>query len=224
METTNAIKTIDAIWLKSVEDLGENHALVKFLARRAEGATYKQMPESILRLGYHTLSLFEQRQRVLAMGEVVNPATMSDTQFASWVRDQRLSYTGAQDIGNKTGLSWAEISVRCGVGEAVCRRYFTQAANADHKGLRIGHGGRFLEGQAAQYQDKAKKHGWIRPKGDADPVLAARLAEITGSTELAAEFNAMKVGELRAQLKELGQPTKGNKEALVIRLVTALAA
>lgn len=147
---------------------------------------------------------------------------MSETQFGVWVRNQRLSYSGGLDLGNKTGLSWGEISARCAIGEAVCRRYFKQAANADHQGLRIGHGGRFHQDNAEAYQGKAKVHGWIKPVGTPDEVLASRIAEITG-VEDNTFLTDLTVAQLKAELKGLGQPTSGSKATLAERLATALA-
>lgn len=219
----------DFSWLALVDDLPEDHVLVKFYQLRQQGTVWKQMPASIKeKVGYHEGSLFEQRQRAAELGECIDLngklQKMSPTQFGQWVRKQRLAYDGAMDLGNKTGLSWAEIMVRAGLGEAPCRKAFTAVANADHKGLRIGHGGRFLEDRADQYQDKAKVHGWIRPRGElSDEILAERLLEITGSGDLSDEFSELTVKELKGQLKELGQPTTGKKNELVLRLVTALA-
>lgn len=221
---SNSIKFIDAVWLQDLDKAPQH--LVDFHVHRQAGGTYKNLPESIRRHGgYHEFSLFEQRQRALELGEVVDPSGWTDLAFAQWVEAQRLNYQGGLDLGNRTGLSWAEISVRCGVGEAVVRRFFTQSANADSKGLRIGHGGRFVEGDPSHYQAEAKRHGWIRPtSGTADlaPALQARLALLAGSVELAEEFTAKTAKELKAELKELGQPTSGTKAQLVERLMMAL--
>lgn len=212
----------------NVADLSEDSPWAKFYAARQQGTTWKQMPESIRRhVSYHQGSLFEFRQRAIELGEAIDLtgelAKMSDTQFGMWVRDQRLNYQGQLDLGNKTGLSWGEISARCAIGEGVCRTAFKKVANVDHQGLRIGHGGRFHQDNAAAYQGKAKVHGWIKDQGTEDEVLRARLAEISGTTELGDEFAEMTIKELKAQLAELGQPVTGNKATLAERLATVLA-
>lgn len=221
--------TAKFIWLASCEDLGEDHALVKFYRLREQGTVWKQMPGTIKeQVTYAIGSKFEQRQRAIALGECIDLdgslAKMSPTQFAVWVREQRLAYSGDMPLENKTGLSWAEIMVRCAQGEAVVSKAFESVANADRKGQRIGHGGRFAEDNGAAYAGKAKRHGWIRPKSDdLDPELAFRLMEITGSSDAANELAGLSSAELKALAKELGLKATGSKAVLAKRIAVAQA-
>lgn len=221
--------TAKFIWLASCEDLGEDHPLVKFYRLRQEGVVWKQMPPSIKEsVTYAIGSKFEQRQRAIELGECIDLdgtlQKMSPTQFAQWVRAQRLNYQGGLDLGTKTGLSWAEIMVRCAQGEAVCSKAFIEVTNVDRKGQRIGHGGRFAEDNASAYQGEAKRHGWIRPKADEiDPVLTQRLLEITGSADAANELAGKSGAELKALAKSLGLKQNGSKAVLAKRIATAQA-
>lgn len=222
----------DLPWLALVEDLAEDHVLVRFYNERLAGKTWKQMSPTIReKVTYAEGSKFEQRQRAAELGECLDLngelAKMSPTQFGVWVREQRLNYQGAMDLGTRTGLSWAEIMVRAGLGQGPCRKAFEATANADSKGLRIGHGGRFADGTGEHYTGKAKRHGWIRDTKGVEALAAelrSRLLEITGDSQSAEWLQSKTVKELRSELKELGQPTQGTKAELVERLAMALSA
>lgn len=74
------------------------------------------------------------------------------------------------------GISWGAISVMGGlkadlplpkVPESKVRKMYTEATGNEHKGIRNGHGGRWLQGDQTLYEDNLKATGTVLAKGEA---------------------------------------------------------
>jgi hypothetical protein len=122
--------------------------------------------------------------------------------------------------------SWGMIMARTGLPEGQVRACFTQATNVQSEGLRNGHGGRYLQGNAEAYKP-APPVGWVRPnEGATLPAeILARLLE-AGAVESADvdELQGMNAKALKAFAKSLGLPINGSKQVLVARIAEAYAA
>lgn len=122
----------------------------------------------------------------------------------------------ARNQGGKYA-SWGWLAVRSGLpewGKRGVRALYTQHTNVQASGLRIGHGGRYLNANPQLYAGAAKATGTAAPVGVAHAALVAGTA-----------LQPLKFGQLQALAKAhkvtLGKGTKLTKVNLIAALVQA---
>lgn len=126
----------------------------------AEGAKIKDVlarqwdtPEGPDRLTYSQLWLFHTR-RFLPEGQDLAHLTPAS-------KEGQAAITAARAADQ----SWGYIAVRFNKPEAQVRKQYTEATGVKSAGLRIGRGGRWLDGDAVLYQDERKVIGIAIPQG-----------------------------------------------------------
>jgi hypothetical protein len=111
--------------------------------------------------------------------------------------------------------SWGYIAVRCNKPEAQVRKQYAEATGTKSQGLRIGHGGRWVNNDPVLYLDEAKMTGTAIPVGT--PRSQYRALVASHDDYLA----GLPAEELRRRCRLLGLKENGSKAVLVKRLLAA---
>lgn len=151
-------------------------------------------------LSYSQVWLFHTR-RNMPEAEYITATQGSDEWFAAITQAR-----------NADQQSWGYIAVRCNAPEGQVRKAFTEKTGLRSQGLRINHGGRFLDRDPVLYQGEHKAIGVAIPKTAPRSDFRKFVAQ--------PEENLEKE-ELVRRLSLLGKSTKGSKAVLVKRLLAS---